>query len=58
MIKRDYIGTGFLVFCSIITLGIVNLLMYKIDGITPRMFFSKEDNPICGRYANEMESEQ
>ena len=35
-----------LIFCSIFTLGIFNLLMYLVDGITPKEFFSPETNPF------------
>ena len=58
MIKRDYGGTVFLIISSILTLGIFNLLMYIIDGITPKMFFSKEDNFFCGKDALEIKSEE
>lgn len=33
-----------LIISSIITLGIINLAMYLIDGITPKEFFSPKDN--------------
>lgn len=40
----DYVSLGFLILSSIITLGIINLMMYVQDEITPKEFFSPELN--------------
>lgn len=37
--KKDYVGFGYMLFGSIITLGTINLMMYFMDGITPKEFF-------------------
>ncbi len=44
--ERDWLITLLLVVSSIITLGVINLLMYIIDGITPKDFFSLESNSL------------
>jgi len=44
--KRDWEITSILIGSSILTLGIINLVMYLIDDITPQEFFDLEMNPL------------
>jgi len=44
--ERDWVMTFIILIVSLLTCGLINLLMYLIDGITPKQFFSIKNNPF------------